>query len=144
DKPEPSESEKVPSADGAGEVKTTDAQETEQEGSDLEMAAKPKPDEPIDSLHRDSPQSHGHGHAHDNPGHGEHGHDDHGLAHVTPVWLLFTILGILLVLTVLTVSVTAIDLGQQGNLIVAMLIATVKAALVCTFFMHLLWDKKFN
>ena len=25
-----------------------------------------------------------------------------------------------------------------------MIIATVKAALVCTFFMHLLWDKKFH
>jgi cytochrome c oxidase subunit 4 len=25
-----------------------------------------------------------------------------------------------------------------------MIIATVKAAIVCTFFMHLLWDKKFN
>jgi cytochrome c oxidase subunit 4 len=144
DKPEPSESEKEPVVDGAGEVKTPDAQETEQEGSELEMAAKPKPDEPKDSLHRDSPQSHGHGHAHGNPGHGDHGHDDHGLAHTTPVSLLFGILGALLVLTVLTVSVTSIDLGQQGNLIVAMAIATVKAALVCTFFMHLLWDKKFN
>lgn len=142
DKPEPSESEKEPVVDGAGEVKTTEAQETEQEGSELEMAAKPKPDEPKDSLHRDSPQSQGHGHG--NPGHGDHGHDDHGLAHTTPVSLLFGILGALLVLTVLTVSVTSIDLGQQGNLIVAMLIATVKAALVCTFFMHLLWDKKFN
>jgi cytochrome c oxidase subunit 4 len=136
------ESEKEPAVDGAGEVKTTEAQETEQEGSELEMAAKPKPDEPKDSLHRDSPQSHGH--ADGKPGHGDHGHDDHGLAHTTPVSLLFGILGALLVLTVLTVSVTAIDLGQQGNLIVAMLIATVKAALVCTFFMHLLWDKKFN
>ena len=142
EKPEPSE--KQPVVDGAGEVKTTDAQETEQEGSELEMAAKPKPDEPTDSLHQDSPQSHGHGHAHANPGHGDHGHDDHGLAHTTPVSLLFGILGALLVLTVLTVSVTSIDLGQQGNLIVAMVIATVKAALVCTFFMHLLWDKKCN
>ena len=69
---------------------------------------------------------------------------DHGLAHTTPVSLLFIILGILLFLTVATVAVTSIDLGAQGNLIVAMVIATVKAALVCTFFMHLLWDKKFN
>lgn len=147
DKPEASESEKEP-VDGAGEVKTTEAQETEEEGSELEMAAKPKPDEPKDSTHRDSPTTstppgHNPGHGHDH-GHAAHGHDDHGLAHTTPVSLLFGILAALLVLTVLTVSVTSIDLGQQGNLIVAMVIATVKAALVCTFFMHLLWDKKFN
>jgi cytochrome c oxidase subunit IV len=143
DKPEASESEKEP-VDGAGEVKTTEAQETEEEGSELEMAAKPKPDEPKDSTHRDSPATDAHGHDHSGHGHGAHGHDDHGLAHTTPVSLLFGILAALLVLTVLTVSVTSIDLGQQGNLIVAMIIATVKAALVCTFFMHLLWDKKFN
>ncbi|HVY26252.1 MAG TPA: cytochrome C oxidase subunit IV family protein [Polyangiaceae bacterium] len=84
----------------------------------------------------------GHGHAHDDHAHGDS--HDHGLAHTTPVWLLFAILGALLVLTVATVAVTSIDLGAQGNLVVAMIIATVKAALVCTFFMHLLWDKKFN
>jgi cytochrome c oxidase subunit 4 len=72
------------------------------------------------------------------------GHDDHGLAHTTPVWLLVAILGVLLVLTILTVSVTSFDLGQQGNLVVAMIIATIKAALVCSFFMHLFWDKKFH
>lgn len=72
------------------------------------------------------------------------GHDDHGLAHTTPVWFLFAILGALLVLTILTVSVTSFDLGAQGNLIVAMVIATVKAALVVFFFMHLFWDKKFH
>ncbi len=82
--------------------------------------------------------------AHD--GHGAHGggHDDHGLAHTTPVSLLVGILAVLLVLTILTVSVTSIDLGAQGNLIVAMAIATVKAALVVMFFMHLFWDKKFH
>ena len=73
----------------------------------------------------------------------EAGHD-HGLAHTTPVSLLFGILAVLLVLTIATVAVTSIDLGAQGNLVVAMVIATVKAGLVVTFFMHLLWDKKFN
>jgi cytochrome c oxidase subunit 4 len=72
------------------------------------------------------------------------GHDDHGLAHTTPVSLLVTILAILMVLTIVTVAVTAVDLGGQGNLIVAMVIATIKAALVVTFFMHLMWDKKFH
>ena len=80
----------------------------------------------------------------DHGGHGDADHADHGLAHTTPVALLVTILGVLLVLTVLTVAVTGIDLGGQGNLIVAMVIATIKAVLVCLFFMHLLWDRKFN
>lgn len=76
-----------------------------------------------------------------------HGHGDdefHGLAHTMPVWMLLAVLGALMGLTILTVSVTSFDLGQEGNLVVAMVIATVKAALVCTFFMHLLWDKKFH
>lgn len=71
-------------------------------------------------------------------------HADHGLAHTTPVSLLVGILGALMVLTVLTVSVTSIDLGAQGNLVVAMVIATIKAALVVAFFMHLVWDKKLH
>jgi cytochrome c oxidase subunit 4 len=85
---------------------------------------------------------HAHSSAHPEAAHG--GHDDHGLAHTTPVWLLVAILGLLLILTILTVSVTSFDLGSEGNLVVAMVIATVKAALVITFFMHLFWDKKFH
>ena len=73
-----------------------------------------------------------------------HKHDDHGLAHTTPVSLLVGILAVLLVLTVFTVTVTSIDLGGEGNLIVAMVIATIKAGLVVMFFMHLFWDRKFN
>jgi cytochrome c oxidase subunit 4 len=69
---------------------------------------------------------------------------DHGLAHITPVKLLFGVFGALTVLTVFTVLVTAVDLGSQGNFVVAMIIATVKAGLVMAFFMHLVWDKKFN
>jgi cytochrome c oxidase subunit 4 len=87
---------------------------------------------------------HTHDHAHGAEAAHADGHDDHGLAHTTPISLLVGILAILLVLTILTVSVTSFDLGAQGNLVVAMVIATVKAALVVTFFMHLLWDKKFH
>jgi cytochrome c oxidase subunit 4 len=143
DKPEPS----------SEAVKDSSPQETESEGRALEMAAKPAADEPKkDSLAPAADAAHGHVHdaAHDH-GHGPavaHGAPDaahdHGLAHTTPVWFLFAVLGALLVLTIATVSVTAIDLGSQGNLIVAMAIATVKAGLVVTFFMHLFWDKKFN
>jgi len=77
-------------------------------------------------------------------GDGAHAHADHGLAHTMPLWMLFAVLGALMGLTVLTVSVTSFDLGSEGNLVVAMVIATIKAALVVTFFMHLLWDKKFH
>jgi cytochrome c oxidase subunit 4 len=73
-------------------------------------------------------------------GHGEH----HGFAHTTPLSLLIGILAALLVLTVLTVSVTSVDLGSQGNLVVAMIIATIKAGLVVTYFMHLRWDRLFH
>jgi cytochrome c oxidase subunit 4 len=69
---------------------------------------------------------------------------DHGLAHVTPVKLLVGVFGALTVLTVLTVVVTSIDLGSQGNFVIAMIVATIKAGLVMAFFMHLVWDKKFN
>jgi cytochrome c oxidase subunit IV len=120
-----------PASDPEGSVKTTETEPTDSERSALQMPSQSKPDEPIKNPH--PPGDHAHGDAH-----------DHGLAHTTPVILLFGILGALLVLTIATVAVTSIDLGAQGNLIVAMAIATVKAALVCTFFMHLLWDKKFN
>jgi cytochrome c oxidase subunit 4 len=81
-------------------------------------------------------------HASHDSAHGAH--DDHGLAHTTPVKLLVGILAILLFLTIVTVAVTAVDLGAQGNLVVAMVIATIKAGLVVTYFMHLRWDKKFH
>ena len=69
---------------------------------------------------------------------------DHGLAHVTPVKLLVGVFGALTILTVMTVVVTSVDLGSQGNFVIAMIVATVKAGLVMAFFMHLVWDKKFN
>lgn len=69
---------------------------------------------------------------------------DHGLAHVTPVKLLVGVFAALTILTILTVVVTSIDLGSQGNFVIAMIVATVKAGLVMAFFMHLVWDKKFN
>jgi cytochrome c oxidase subunit 4 len=79
-------------------------------------------------------------HGHDHGGHGA----DHGLAHTMPIWMLIAVLAALMLLTILTVSVTNYDLGSEGNLVVGMVIATVKAGLVVTFFMHLLWDKKFH
>lgn len=83
---------------------------------------------------------HDHGHGHD-AGHGEH----HGLGHVASKRVLLGTWGSLMVLTVVTVVASKIDLGSAGiNLAVAMLIATIKASLVCIFFMHLKYDKKFH
>ena len=83
--------------------------------------------------------------AKDDHGHGAHDdHDDHGLAHTMPIKGLIGVWAALMVLTVLTVSVTRFDMGYTLNLVIAMVIATVKAALVMLFFMHLWWDKRFN
>jgi len=131
DKPEVDEPKANVASDPEGSAQTTETEPTAKEAADLKMMAPKKPDEPVKDA--------GHGHAHaDGDDHG------HGLAHTMPLPLLFGVLGALLALTIATVAVTSIDLGAQGNLVVAMVIATVKAALVCVFFMHLLWDKKFN
>jgi cytochrome c oxidase subunit 4 len=71
------------------------------------------------------------------------GHHDE-LAHVTPKRLLLGVWGALMILTVVTVAVTLIDFGAQTNLIIAMAIATIKAGLVVTYFMHLRWDRPFH
>lgn len=66
-------------------------------------------------------------------------------AHVAPWQFMFGILVVLLALTGLTVyTALHIDVGMTGNLIIAIGIATFKAALVVGFFMHLHWDNKFN
>ena len=71
-------------------------------------------------------------------------HHDDEIAHVMPVRLLIGVWAALMVLTVITVAVTSVDLGSRVNLIIAMAIATVKAGLVVTYFMHLRWDRPFN
>jgi cytochrome c oxidase subunit IV len=76
-------------------------------------------------------------------GHDHAGHDEE-ISHVTPVRLLLGVWGALMVLTVITVTVTSIDLGPRINLIIAMAIATLKAGLVVTYFMHLRWDRPFH
>ena len=52
------------------------------------------------------------------------------------------VLGGLLFLTVITVGASYIDWGGGlANVVIAMLIASMKASLVALFFMHLRWDK---
>ena len=78
------------------------------------------------------------------PSHG-HGHADEGAvhAHVSSSFFYAAVFGALLVLTVLTVGQSYVDLGRL-NIVLVILIASMKAALVVTFFMHLRWDNKFN
>ncbi len=76
--------------------------------------------------------------------HDHHDNHDHKHEHyIMPVGLGLTIGAILLILTGVTVWVAHIDLGKM-NLIVAMLVATVKALLVCLFFMNLKHDAPLN
>ena len=73
-------------------------------------------------------------------------HEEHGSAHphIVSFKMLFGIFAILMVLTYLTVAATYIDLGYHGNLVLALSIAVIKAALVLLYFMHLRWDNPFN
>lgn len=82
--------------------------------------------------------------AHGDDHHHGGAHDDEHFAHPASAKMLIGVFGALIFLTVLTVAVTAVDLGANGNLVVAMIIATIKAALVMGFFMHMIWDNKFN
>jgi len=51
------------------------------------------------------------------------------------------VLGALLVFTVITVAASYINFGGMTNVIVALVIASIKGSLVALFFMHLRWDK---
>lgn len=61
--------------------------------------------------------------------------------HIASVRLYVTIFVALFVLTLLTVGVTYVDLGQF-NLFVALAIAVFKASLVILYFMHVRWSPK--
>jgi cytochrome c oxidase subunit 4 len=72
-------------------------------------------------------------------------HKDDGAvhAHIASAPFYMGIFLALIALTVLTVGQSYVDLGRL-NLIVVILIATTKASLVVSFFMHLRYDNKFN
>jgi len=72
--------------------------------------------------------------------HDSHTHDG---PHVVPLKTLVAVLIALLLLTGLTVVTGKMDLGGF-DLAVALVIATVKATIVCLIFMHLFWDRRFN
>lgn len=74
-----------------------------------------------------------------------HGHteDGHDFAHPMPVAVLLAVFFALVFLTIVTVAQASFDFGTWDVAIV-MVIATIKAALVMAFFMHLAFDKPFN
>jgi cytochrome c oxidase subunit 4 len=74
------------------------------------------------------------------------GHDsatDDGAPHVTPLPVYYAVFGALLVLTVITVGVSLLGLPPVESFVVAMLVASVKAAVVALWFMHLISEKRF-
>ena len=73
--------------------------------------------------------------------HGGDGH--HGLAHPRPVWQLLAVFFALILLTVLTVAQASMDFGNI-ELVLALIVATIKAGLVVMFFMHMIHDKPLN
>ncbi len=75
--------------------------------------------------------------------HDGHGHGDGEFAHPAPLSMLFGVFFALVILTLLTVYQSTFDLGDM-EVWLSLTIATVKAALVILFFMHMLWDKPFN
>ena len=61
--------------------------------------------------------------------------------HIIPFGVYIKVLSALLILTVITVAVAQVNFGAW-NAVIAMGIATVKAALVLLYFMHLKYDDK--
>jgi cytochrome c oxidase subunit 4 len=62
--------------------------------------------------------------------------------HIVPYKTHALVLVALIIMTGLSVAVTQIHLGPL-TVLVALLLATIKASLVLTFFMHLKFDNKF-
>jgi len=73
-----------------------------------------------------------------------HGHEHH----IVPVQTYFIIIGILMVLLIVTVGAALFDFSHFGaqwawlNIVVAMVIAVVKACLIFWYFMHLKYSSK--
>lgn len=61
--------------------------------------------------------------------------------HIIPLKVYLSIGSSLLVLTAVTITVSFVDMGGW-NVVVALLIASIKGSLVALFFMHLIYDKK--
>lgn len=66
------------------------------------------------------------------------------LGHIVPFSVYFKVFISLIVLTAFTVAISRVDFAEFGhpvlNIVVAMLVASVKALLVVLFFMHLKYE----
>ena len=82
-------------------------------------------------------------HAHDSATHGHAGELQMGHHHVSTTAMFRNVLIALLILTAITVGASRLDFGS-ANMLIAMLIASVKASLVIAFFMHMKWDTAIN
>jgi cytochrome c oxidase subunit IV len=78
-------------------------------------------------------------------GHDTHLHADDGLVHVHvhPAGTYVKIFAALVFLTLVTVGLSRVHLGDW-NFFIAVAVATIKASLVAMFFMHLKDDNRFN
>lgn len=75
--------------------------------------------------------------------HAAHSQELENFAHPAPIWQLLLVFFALVGLTIITVYQSTFELGNM-ELILALIIATIKAALVMLFFMHMLHDKPLN
>lgn len=67
----------------------------------------------------------------------------HSYSHAKKTYSL--VLAALFILTVITVGASGVDFGAPWvNVVVALVIASIKASLVALFFMHLLYDRRIN
>ena len=67
---------------------------------------------------------------------------EHANNHIVPYKTYALILGILVMLTGISVAITQIELGVL-TVTAALLLATVKSSLVLAYFMHLKFDRQF-
>lgn len=63
--------------------------------------------------------------------------------HIMPLKTYLKVIGFLLLMTIFTVWISGVNLGPF-NMLIAMTIATVKAVVVCLWFMHLKYDGNEN
>lgn len=121
-----------------------ESSESESESDEESEESEPKSKKPAAASKKEDVHEHEHDHDHD---HGDHDDLPYGAdevhAHIGSYKGYFAVFMGLIFFTLLTVGVASIHLGK-ANLAVAVVIASIKAALVCTFFMHLKDDNKFN
>ena len=72
-----------------------------------------------------------------------HSHSHEGTPHIVGGKIFLTVLLFLVFMTVLTVVVSRFDLGAW-NIVVAMVVASIKALTVALFFMHLKYEDPFT